>query len=378
MVNADPLPIALVMSSFEPGGTENQMIELARRLDGKRWKVHVACMREGGTWFDRVASAVPHATFAVGSFKRLSALGPMRAFISWCQDKRFSVVHAVDLPANVFGLPGAALARVPVRVGTRRDVNPGRTAPELIAQRAAYACAHVIVANAHAAADRLRVEGVPARKVRIVSNGLDLARFQPRPLRPPLRRVVTVANLRPEKGHDVMIDAAARVLERYPDARFDFVGGGTEHEPLVARVRARGISNSVSFLGHSEDVPACLAAADIFALPSRTEAFPNAVLEAMASGLPVVASAVGGVREIIEDGRTGLLVRAGDPRALADQLCRLMADGGLGVRLGAAGRTMVEGRFSFDRMVDAFELVYLTELARRGVVPAPRVQLAAS
>jgi len=340
--------------------------------------VHVACLREGGTWFDRVAGAVPHETFSVGSFKRIGALGQMRAFIRWCRDKRFSVVHAVDLPANVFGLPGAALARVPVRVGTRRDINPGRTALELTAQRAAYACAHVIVANAQAVSDRLRVERVPARKVTIVSNGLDLSQFQPRRLEPPLRRVVTVANLRPEKGHDVMIDAAARVLERYPDARFDFVGGGTEHERLVARVRERGISGAVSFLGHSEDVPACLAAADIFVLPSRTEAFPNAVLEAMASGLPVVASKVGGVREIIEDERTGLLVPAGDPRALADQVCRLMADAGLGVRLGSAGRTMVEGRFSFDRMVDAFERVYLTELTRRGVVPAPHVQLAAS
>src|SRR5439155_17641773 len=133
-----------------------------------------------------------------------------------------------------------------------------------------------------------------------------------------------------------------------------------------------------TLLGHRDDVAERLAAADIFVLPSRSEAFPNALLEAMAAGLPVVASAVGGILEIVEHGRTGLLVPPGDASALADRLMRVMADPALGRRLGDRARAEVEAQYSFDRMVAAFEDVYLGELARRGRIAERHPQLAAS
>ncbi len=138
------------------------------------------------------------------------------------------------------------------------------------------------------------------------------------------------------------------------------------------------MQHAVTFLGHRDDVPARLAEADIFVLPSRSEAFPNAVLEAMAAGLPIVASGVGGILELIDDGRTGLLVRPGDAEALAERLCVLMEDEALASRLGAAARNEAHARYSFDRMVSGFEHIYLTELTRRGVVPSREPQLAAS
>jgi glycosyltransferase involved in cell wall biosynthesis len=131
-------------------------------------------------------------------------------------------------------------------------------------------------------------------------------------------------------------------------------------------------------LGHREDVPARLAAADLFVLPSRSEAFPNALLEAMAAGLPVIGSAVGGILEIVEDGRTGLLVAPGAPDLLGDAIARLMGDPALAARLGTAARTEVASRYSFDTMVAGFEDVYLRQLTRRGIVDARQPQLAAS
>jgi glycosyltransferase involved in cell wall biosynthesis len=374
---AAPLPIVFVMSSFEPGGTESQMIELVRRLDRTRWSVHVASMRRGGSWFERVQRAAPCETFAVDSFHRAATLGRWREFAKWCRDKQMAVVHTVDLPSNIFGLSAAAFARVPVRVGARRDINPGRTLAELAAQRAAYSCASVVIANAQAAADRLRIEGVPRRKIAIVPNGLDLSRFRARALVPPLRRVITVANLRPEKGHDVLLDAARLVLTRFPDARFELVGDGEERRRLVARADALGIASAVSFFGHADEVAARLAHADISVLPSRSEAFPNAALEAMASGLPLVASAVGGLAELVDDRQTGLLTPAGHAPALAERLCELMADGALGVRLGRAAREVVEARFSFDRMTDGVERMYVSELTRRGLLPNSASQMLA-
>lgn len=371
------LPIAFVMTSFDPGGTERQMIELIRRLDRSRWAVHVACFRASGGWFDRVADVAESvAEFPVTSFKSPSLAPLFWAFTRWCRDLQVAIVHTTAMPANIFGLPGAAAARVPVRIGNRREINPDKSATEIALQRAAYACAHKVIANSRAAADRLILERVPDRKITVIPNGLAPAQFRRRAPRSPLRTIVTVANLRREKGYDVLIDAAPVVLRRFPDVHFHVVGGGPELQSLVERASARGVLHAFTFLGHQDDVAARLDEADVFVLPSRSEAFPNAVLEAMAAGLPVVATGVGGIRELIDHEHTGLLVPAGDAHSLTDRICRLLGDPAFASRLGAAAHARAEARYSFDRMVAAFERVYLTELARRGAIPSAHPSLA--
>jgi L-malate glycosyltransferase len=373
-----PIPMAVVMTSFEPGGTERQMIELIRRLDRARWAVHVACFHARGAWFDRITQgATPIVEFPVTTFQTPRVFHHMWAFARWCRAKRIAIVHTTELYSNIFALPAAALGNVPVRIGSRREINPDKTTAQIAMQRAAYGAAHTIVANSRAAADRLRVERVPECKVAVIANGVDFDAVRPHKARTRLRKIVVVANLRPEKGHDVLIDAAVEVLRRFPDAQFEIVGGGPELAALLARADARNVLHAFTFLGYREDVPSRLAGADIFVLPSRSEAFPNAVLEAMATGLPIVASGVGGILELVDDGTTGLLVAPGDAPMIANRLCRLMADPGLASRLGAAARAEALARYSFDRMVAAFEFVYLTELARRGVLEPAQLQLAA-
>jgi glycosyltransferase involved in cell wall biosynthesis len=366
------------MQSFDPGGTERQMIELVRRLDRSRWQVHVACFRRTGAWLARVAERAAIAHFPIRSFRRVDALTQMMAFTRWCRDRRIAVVHTTDLPTNIVGLPAAALARVRVRIGNRREVNPGRTLTEVACQRAAYTCAHRIVGNCQAAADRLLAEKVSPGKVRVIHNGVEVHARGMSGRRALPRRVVVVANLRREKGHDVLLLAAAQVARAFPDARFELVGGGPEMPALRTFARELGLESVVSFLGHREDVTARLEAADVLVLPSRSESFPNAILEAMAAGLPVVASDVGGVREVVRDAETGLMVPPGDPAGLASAICRLMADPLLAYRLGDAARAEVTARYSFGRMVDQFEALYLSELARGGHVALAKPELAAS
>jgi glycosyltransferase involved in cell wall biosynthesis len=364
---APPLPLAIVMSSFAPGGTERQMLELLRRLDRRRWRVHVACFHTRGAWFDRIPLDAAVTTFPVRSFRRPAAFFvQLCAFARWCRQTRIAVVHTVDMPATIFGLPGAAAAGVPLRIANRREIDPGRTMMKMALQRAAYGFAHTIVANCNAVRIRLRREGVPARKVVVIRNGVDVESIHPISKRERLRRIAVIANLRPEKGHDVFIDAAAAVVARFPDARFLIVGDGPERQRLCERAEACGVSPVLTFAGYCDDIPARLAESDLFVLPSRSEALPNAVLEAMAAALPIVASHVGGVPELIQHERTGLLVAPGEPTALAAQLCRLMDDSALAYRLGTAARAAAQRHASFDRMTLAFESLYLSRLSDRG------------
>ena len=364
-----PLPVALVMTSFAPGGTERQMIELVRRLDRDRWAVHVVSFHTRGAWFERVADVAPVVVFPVRSFRRIRETATqLRAFATWCRHARIAVVHTVDLPGTIFGLPGAACAGVPVRIANRRDIDPGRRLWKRAAQRAAYGLAHVVVANSRAVADRLRAERVPAHKIALIPNALTLPLPAPRPSPPAATgrgRVVTVANLRPEKGYDVLIDAAPQIIARCPEATFRAVGSGPELARLMAAARERNVASSFTFCGHSDDIAGHLGTADVFVLPSRSEALPNALLEAMAAGLPTVASAVGGIPELIAHDATGLLVPPADPAALADAVCRLLLDETLARRLGEEARQSVWSRPSIDDMVAAFDRLYASQLARR-------------
>jgi len=368
MRRAGPVPVALFLTSFDTGGTERQMIELACRLDRRRWLVHVACYRATGAWLDRaVSSGASITTFPVPSLRTPAVINHVRAFVRWCREQRIALLHTGQLYPNIFGLPAAALAGVPVRISNRRNLSAGKTLAQRAAQRLAQRFAHRIIANSEAAAECLRAEGIPAHRVSLIRNGVDANRFAPvQHLRRP-RRVVTIGNLRPVKGHDVIIDAAPLVLRQFPDATFRLVGDGPLLGGLRARAKDRGVDQSLTFVGHRDDIAAQLWASDIFVLPSRSESLPNAVLEAMAAGLPVIATAVGGIEEILEDGRTGLLVAPSDPTALADRICQLMAAPALAQALGIAARAEVTERYSFPRMVGAFDDVYRTELQSRGI-----------
>jgi len=369
-VPSTPTPIAIVLTSFDPGGTEHQMTELARRIDGSRFQVHVVCLRDEGALRSRIVDAeIPITQFPLRTFASAAALQQALRFARWCSSRRIALVQACDFYANVFALPGAWLARVPVRIGSRRDVMmPERTRAQVRLQAAAYRCAHRVVANSAAAAEQLRHEGLSAPTILTIANGLDLERAtRTRDDTKPVVR--TVANLRPGKGHEVLIDAAAEVARRVPNVTFGIVGDGERRAELVRYVEARGLGRIVRFEGHQVNVKQILADTDVFAFASFMEASPNAVLEAMAAGVPVVASNVGGIPEVIIDGHSGLLVPAGDAPQLAAAIVRLLSDPALAARLAAAARATVEARFGFDRMVDEFEMLYGEELAKRSSRP---------
>ena len=375
---ARPCDVVLMLTSFDVGGTERQMVELVRRLNPARIRAHVACFHARGPLLAELPEHVAVREFPVRGFARPAALGQLVAFAAWCRSIGAELVHTCDLYANIFGLPGAVLAGVPVRIANRREILTGDKTPgQLRAQRLAYRAAHRVVANSAAARTQLEHEGVPPSKLRLIPNGLDPRRFIPAAPRSAIRRVVTVANLRPEKGHETLLGAARQILARHPAATFTFAGDGPRREPLETLTRALELGSRVRFLGECQNVAPVLADADLFVLPSRSEAFPNAVIEAMAAGLPVVATDVGGIPEIIRHWENGVLVPPGDEHALADAVVALMDRPDHAAALGRAARADVEHHYTLDRMVEAFEHLYLTEIAshvwNRGNRQQPRV-----
>lgn len=369
--------VAVFLTSFHPGGTERQMVELVRRLDTARFSVRVACLHHEGAWASRAAeNAAELVEFPISGFAHPSAMRAVRAFAGWCRQRAVQIVQTCDYYANVIGLAGAALARVPVRIGSRRELKPDKSRAQLTVQRVAYLVAHRVVANSPAAARQLGEEGLAADRIRIIPNGLEVERFHGK-VHGPIETIVTVANLRPEKSHDVLLEAFARTAAKRR-LRLRIVGDGPCRSALERQARELGLGRRVEFLGHREDVADLLGLSDLFILPSRSEAFPNSALEAMASGLPVIASAVGGLLDLIDDGRNGLLVPPGDAGALTAAIDRLVAQPTLAAALGESARRHVRDRYSFDRMVASFEHLYLTELHARVPVAADHAALIVS
>lgn len=363
MNSTHQIPVAVFITSFDPGGTERQMTELIRRLDPARFKVHVACFRREGAWLPKaVERAASVVEFPIRGFARPQTLKQFVRFAAWCRRERIAVVQTCDFYANVFGLPAAALGGVPVRIGSRRELNPDKSPAQIRLQRFGYRFATRVVANSPAAVQILETEGIPAERTAMISNGVEAGAYGPRDTRDAVTRVITVANLRPEKSHETLIAAAAALAPVCPHLRYQIVGDGSRRAELEALARARGVDGIVEFLGHREDVPALLAQADVFVLPSRSEAFPNGAIEAMAAGLPVIASAVGGLLDLVAPDRTGILVDPGDPQALAGALQSLVETPSRARAMGAAAREDVLARYSFDRMVRSFEDLYETEL----------------
>jgi glycosyltransferase involved in cell wall biosynthesis len=211
------------------------------------------------------------------------------------------------------------------------------------------------------------VYGLPASAIEVVYNGVDLARFDRPPtgdlraelgLRPDQPVVLCVARLLPNKGQSYLVEAAPEILEHFPDAHFIFAGDGDERVALEGRTASLGLTGRFSMIGFRADVEDVMRAGDIFVLPSLAEGFSLSLVEALAAGLPAIATQVGGAPEVIEDGMNGFLVPPGDARALARAVQRALAlDAATRQRMSVAARATA-ARYSVQAMADRMVALY--------------------
>lgn len=288
------------------------------------------------------------------------------------------VVHAHMFGSNAWAAVLGSLTRVPAIVAHEHTWEfRGRPLRRLVDRHVIGRLADVFVAVSEEDRRRMvEIEGIPADVVRVIPNGIppvppadpaEARRLLGVPAGTPL--VGAVGALRPQKAFHVLIEAAALLRRAHPDARVAIVGGGPLLDELRERVAALGLSETVAILGERTGVPRLLPGFDVAVSCSDFEGSPLAVLEYMQAGRPIVATRVGGVSDLIEDGAHGLLVPPGDPAALAEAVGGLLSNPGRAAEMGRRARERQRAEFSMEAMVRRLEALYLELCARQGTRP---------
>ena len=379
MTTSPPVRVVHVVTTLAIGGLEKVVLDLVRFRSERVFSAHVVCLDSSGV-LEPAFSELGVTVETIGT--KGSVPGRILRLARRLRQLQPHIVHTHNPQAHLHGALAARLAIVPVVVHTKH----GReyTDRSLLAalSRLGSRWTSVFVAVSEDAAKVARdLERVPARKIRVIHNGIDVDRYEVREARPiqAMARAVTVGRLDPVKDHSTLLRAVRLVVDKNPAFQMDIVGDGPLRPALEAQCHALGLAGHVHFLGYHEQVAPFLAAAGFFVLSSVSEGVSLALLEAMASGLPAVATDVGGNREVIVPGKTGYLVPSGSAEALADAMLMVQADPASRDRMGRAACRRVEVEFNLSTAVEQYEDMYLECLSTTALRPVlPILLLTAS
>jgi len=356
----------LFIDTFSRGGNERQFLHVLRQLDRGEYELVVGCLHKRGAFLEEVCSqGTPIVEFPIRSLFGLHTARRFWQLVRFLRRNRIAILHAFDFYSEIFALPAARMAGVPVLLAARGELRDLRNPLQRSAIGIACRLATCIVTNSQACFAEARRE--PGRAV-FIPNSIDLDLFRPAISSTEVRRnlglgdnapvIGLLAALRPEKDVGTFLRAAAHVSTQIPDARFLVIGDGSERPSLERLAAELRLSGRALFLGDQSNVENLLASLDIAVLSSVTESMPNAVLEAMAVGRPVVATRAGGTHELVRDGETGYLVPVRDPEAMSEKILKLLRDPERRLAMGRAGRARVEREFSGTRMREELRTLY--------------------
>jgi len=365
--------LAFVLNTSGEGGAESRLFDFLQSVDRSAVDTLVIALKPLSTLSDRFLALDP-----------VSVAGPTPASVwrLWrvLREWRPDVVHLYGLRANILVRPMNYLLRMKI-ASALVSANPFRSRLQISLDRVTAPLVDRWLANSEEAKLlAVRTLRINPDRVDVVRSGIDTERFHPEQDRGLARAklgipggslvVVMVANLRPMKGHLTVVDAISLVSEAAGACTFLFVGGDELGGEIQRYARAQGVSDNIMFAGYQEDVRPFLGAADVFILASTHESFPTSILEAMSTGLPVVATRVGGVPELVVEGQTGLLIPPADSRALAAAIAQLSLDPEFGRELGCAGRRRVVSEYSLQRTVHDYLAVYAALAGRSSISPS--------
>lgn len=356
-----------VLGTLGVGGAERQLLELSRRMNADRFAISVLCYSVGP---DSLEQAFRDAGVEVEVFDKFSM--PLWRFFrtlrSKIRQRQADIVHTWLYSANFWGRWAAVTCGVPSIIASHRSeapfFHPAQLLTEWLLSRRTLR-----LANSMAICRSLRrVYGIPVNRTRIIHNAVELPECDRADARRAVRQeldlppdhfiVIMVGRQTVEKNYPMFIRAAAKVAAQRRDVRFLGVGRPMMAEALEREVKACGAGDAVHLLPERSDVPRLLAAADVFCLTSDREGFPNAVLEAMCAGLPVICTAFDSAREVLPEALRNNIVPRNDETALAAKVLELLADPARRERDSRAGQEWVKLHFSWDRLVGEMESLY--------------------
>jgi glycosyltransferase involved in cell wall biosynthesis len=370
-----------ILHFAEDGDTSGFFPQLARWHDRSRYQMFFGTLKPIAGWLREFMEVQGVPCFSCDCGSRASYPLGMLRLARFLRREHIDILHTHLFDPSIVGLTAGVLAGTPLRVMTRHHSDYHTRIHKIwhvrLDQLCTRLCHAVIAVSRHTAEHLIATEGAPPAKVHTVLNGIDFERVRlsvpdaPQRLRAEFAPdgaalLLIVARLHPEKGHEFLFRALADLHKRVArPIRLLVAGTGPFEAAYRQIVRDLGFEDAVAFLGFRTDAPDLMAAADLLVLPSLAEAFGLVLTESLYLGTPVVATRVGGIPEIVEDGVDGLLVPPGDSAALADALAELLNDPEKRHRLAGAGRARVSERFRFADMVRAYENVY-EELACGG------------
>ncbi len=362
----------------EIGGAERVLFKMIRLLPDDLFRCSLLTFRTN----EETDFAQIHCPVYVLPLKRTydwNALKVARQMRSFIRREKVSIVHTFFETSDLWAGPIAKLSGCPVLVSSRRDLGILRSRKHTIGYRVLRSLYDsVLTVSPQVREFCIQQDGVDPSKVQTLFNGLEMECVANAASRGSMRRqmnipeqvpvITTVGNIRKVKGIDVLVEAAVQVCRRHPSAMFLVVGRKSEAEhcrELENRIASLGLAANFRLLGSREDVFSILRMSDIFCLPSRSEGFSNALIEAMACRLPCVATDVGGNKEVLVHGETGFLVPSEDSNALATALTHLIVDRSLATNMGLRGEKVVQSRFTAEVMMNSLVSIYKDLLAAK-------------
>ena len=361
------IDLFLMVNTFETGGSERQFTVLAQNLAPPQFQTHLGCISRRGP----LAQDFPGTPqFPLGgSLYGWQSLRTRLNLARHLRQHRVQVAHAFDFYTNLTLIPAARLARVPVVIGSHRQLGDLLTPAQFRAQAAAFRWSDAVVCNSQAAANRLIAAGLSPNKIAVIGNALPAEAFTGAPAalpkRPGVARVGMVARMNHRyKNQSGFLRIAARIHQRMTNVEFVLVGDGPLRQELEQEAASLGLGPSAIFLGDRQDMPAVLASLDVAVNTSDSESLSNVILEGMAAALPVVAYEVGGNAELLSPQR-GTLIPAGNEAAFAEAVQKLLTDSALRQQLGGNARQFAQENFSLDHVRQRYAELYATLLGKK-------------
>lgn len=361
------------------GGAEEHILTLLRGLDRQYFRLHWVCPPELAA---QVAVDVPGDVELLRvEFRRPSHFSSAARLAQLIRRCHVDILHSHLFYASLFASPVGWLCRVPVVMETphvREAWRSGWKSRYFVDRLAGTFVDHYIAVSQANARYLNEEKGLPAHKISVIHNGRDIEQFDPEHAVPAGMRkelgfgesdpvLAVVGRLEPQKGHCVLFDALSIVRQEFPGVRLICLGEGSLRAELGARVLALGLKDAVRLVGFQSQPANWLAVADFTVLPSFYEGLPLAAIDSMAAGRAVVGTAVDGTPEVVLDGKTGLLVPAGDAARLADAMGRLLRDPRLCRELGRNARKFVLEKFTQQRQIQQTQELYIDALEQRSL-----------